>query len=118
MIPERSAAYVLAVVCIFQALRPSRMIHPQGWRSVDIRIGRLRLRATNYAASVCFEGLTGEKEEEICSSEKSICIKKFKKADAEKAVESLRAEINARQEVFGGTTFSEFRVTATKTSCE
>lgn len=74
MIPERAAAYVLAVVCVFQLLHPSRMINAQGWRRVDIRIGRLRVQATNYADSICFEGWAGKKEEGPCSLEGATLI--------------------------------------------
>jgi hypothetical protein len=81
MIPERAAAYVLAVVCVFQALHPSRMINAQGWRSIDIRIGRLRVQATNYADSVCFEGLAGKKEEGLCSLERPILILRARPRD-------------------------------------
>lgn len=72
MILERSAAYVLAVVCLFQALRPSWTITSQCWRSIDIRIGWLRVHAWNDGDSVCFEGLAGEKEQGVSSSESRI----------------------------------------------
>ena len=47
MILERAAAYVLALVCIFQAVLPSWAIRPQCWRSIDLRIGSLRIQARN-----------------------------------------------------------------------
>ena len=74
MIPERAAAYVLAVVCAFLALHPSRGINAQGWRSIDIRIGRLSVQATNNADSVCSERLVGKKEEGLCSSKRAILL--------------------------------------------
>jgi hypothetical protein len=72
MIPERAAAYVLAVVCAFQALHPSRRINAQGWRSIDIRIGRLSVQATNNTDSVCSEKLAGKEEVGSCSSKRAI----------------------------------------------
>ena len=74
MILERGAAYLLAVVCLFQALHPSRMIRPQSWRSIDVRIGGLRVQATNGTDSICFERPTGEREESICSAERRISL--------------------------------------------
>jgi hypothetical protein len=57
MIAERTAAYVLAVACVFQTLRPSWTIKPHGWRSVDVQIGRLRVHARNDDASLRLEEL-------------------------------------------------------------
>jgi hypothetical protein len=57
MFLERTAAYVLAAVCVFQTLHPSRATKPHCWRSIDLQIGRLRVQARNNAGSVCFEGL-------------------------------------------------------------
>jgi hypothetical protein len=74
MIPERAAAYVLAVVCVFQALRPSTMINAQYWRSIDIRIGWLRVQARNCSDSAYFDGLAGKKDESSCSSEGRISL--------------------------------------------
>jgi hypothetical protein len=54
MILERTAAYVLAVVCIFQALSPSWTIKPHGLRSIDVQIGRLRVQAKHNIGSVSF----------------------------------------------------------------
>lgn len=61
MIPERAAAYVLAIVCVFQALRPSWTIRPQCRRSIDVRMGWLRMQVTNHPVPVCFEGVAREK---------------------------------------------------------
>jgi hypothetical protein len=74
MILERAAAYVLAVVCVFQAVHPSWTIRPQCWRSVDLQMGWLRLQARNGADSVCFEGGAGKKVERACSSEGRIAL--------------------------------------------
>jgi hypothetical protein len=74
MIPERAAAYALAVVCAFQAIHPSRRINAQGWRSIDIRIGRLSVQATNNADSACSGRLVEKKEEGFCSSKRSILL--------------------------------------------
>jgi hypothetical protein len=49
MILERTAAYVLAVACVFQTLHPSGTIRPHGRRSIDVQIGRLRVKARNDA---------------------------------------------------------------------
>ena len=49
---ERTAAYVLAVACVFQTLLPSWTIKPHRWRSIDLQIGRLRMQVTNEADSV------------------------------------------------------------------
>jgi hypothetical protein len=57
MIPERTAAYVLAVACVFQTLRPSWPTRPHSWRSIDIQIGWLRVHARNDANSLRFEEL-------------------------------------------------------------
>lgn len=70
MILERAAPYVLAVVCIFQAIHPSWTIRPQSWRSIDLRIGRLRMQARNGAYSVCFE----RRPAGACSSERPILL--------------------------------------------
>jgi hypothetical protein len=56
MILERTAAYVLAVVCVFQTLCPSVTIRPEFCRSIDIQIGRLRMQANNEAAAFYFDG--------------------------------------------------------------
>jgi hypothetical protein len=75
MIPERAAVYVLAVVCVFfQALRPSRMISAQHWRSVDVRIGWLRVQARNCADSVYFEQSIQGRDEAPCLSEGRISL--------------------------------------------
>lgn len=70
MILERAAAYVLAAVCVFQAVRPSWTITPQTWRSIDLRIGWLRMQARNGDDSVCFEGRPAG----ACSSERPISL--------------------------------------------
>jgi hypothetical protein len=70
MILERAAAYVLAVVCVFQAVRPSWTIKPQCWRSIDLRIGWLRMQARNRADSVCFE----RQPAGACPSERPISL--------------------------------------------
>jgi hypothetical protein len=62
MIVERTAAYVLAVGCVFQTLHPSLTIKPHCWRSIDLEIGSLRVQARNDADSVCFEGLAAEQK--------------------------------------------------------
>ena len=74
MILERTAAYVLAVVCVFQAYRPSWTIRPQCWRSIDVRMGWLRVQGWSGADSVCSEGATGEREEAACSSGRRISL--------------------------------------------
>ncbi|MEG9438791.1 hypothetical protein JAO29_21835 [Edaphobacter sp. HDX4] len=51
MIPERTSAYVLAVVCVFQTLLPSWTMKPHCWRSIDLQMGRLRMQAKNEAYS-------------------------------------------------------------------
>ena len=51
MILERTAAYVLAVVCVFQTLLPSWTIKPHCCWSIDVQIGRLRMQARNEADS-------------------------------------------------------------------
>jgi hypothetical protein len=55
MILERTAAYVLAVACVFQTLHPSGTIHPHGRRSIDVHIGRLRVQARNDASWLYIE---------------------------------------------------------------
>ena len=77
MILERAAAYVLAVVCIFQAVSPSWTIRPQCWRSVDLRIGRLRMQANNGADSVCFEGRPAG----ACPSQRPISLLRGRQRD-------------------------------------
>lgn len=47
MIFERAAAYVLVLVCIFQLFHPARMSRSQSWKSIDLRIGCLRVQASN-----------------------------------------------------------------------
>ncbi len=69
MIAERAAAYLLALVCVFQALHPSR-ISPQSWQSIDLRIGWLRMQARNGADPLCFEGWPGG----ACSSQRPISL--------------------------------------------
>ena len=54
MILERAAAYVLALVCIFQAVLPSWTIRPQCWRSIDLRIGSLRIQGRKHLDSDFF----------------------------------------------------------------
>jgi len=66
MIVERTAAYVLAVACVFQTLRPSWTIKPHCWRSIDVQIGWLRVQARNDADSVCFDELAAEQK--ACAS--------------------------------------------------
>jgi hypothetical protein len=66
MILERTAAYVLAVACVFQMLRPSWNVKPYCWRSIDVQIERLRVQARNDADSVCFEELAAEQR--TCAS--------------------------------------------------
>ena len=51
MIFERTAAYVLVVLCVFQTLLPSWTIKAHHWRSIDVQIGRLRMQARNDADS-------------------------------------------------------------------
>jgi hypothetical protein len=67
MILERAAAYVLAVVCVFQAVRPSWTTRPQ-WRNIDLRIGWLQMEARNGADSICFE----RQPSRACPSDMSI----------------------------------------------
>jgi hypothetical protein len=55
MVAERIAAYVLALVCVFQTLRPFWIIKPHCWQRIDVQIGWLRVQARNDADSVCFE---------------------------------------------------------------
>jgi hypothetical protein len=66
MILERTAAYVLVIVCVFQMLLPSWIIKPHCWRSIDVQIGRLRMQARNDADSACYDEL--EAEQEACAS--------------------------------------------------
>jgi hypothetical protein len=80
MILERAAAYVLAVVCIFQAVSPSWTIRPQCWRSVDLRIGRLRMQASNAADSVCPE----RRQARAWSSERPISLLRGRQRDLER----------------------------------
>jgi hypothetical protein len=80
MILERAAAYVLAVVCILQAVCPSRTIRPQYWRSIDLRIGRLRMQARNGADSVCFERPPAG----ACSPERPISLLRVRQRDLTK----------------------------------
>lgn len=75
MILERAAAYVLAVVFLFQPLRPSWTITSQCWRSIDIRLGWLRVQARDSVDSVCFERLAGEKELGASSSERRTSLR-------------------------------------------
>jgi hypothetical protein len=51
MILERTAAYVLAVACVFQALLPAWTIKPHCWRSIELQIGGLRMQARNESDS-------------------------------------------------------------------
>jgi hypothetical protein len=74
MILERIAAYVLAVVCIFQALRPSLVITPQCCRSIDIRIGWLRVRADNQPNPIFFGEQVGKKQGMWSSEEQKISL--------------------------------------------
>lgn len=76
MILERAAAYVLAVVCLFQAAPPSWTTRPQ-WRSIDLRIGWLRMQASNDADSVCFEGQPAG----ACPSERPISLLRGRQRD-------------------------------------
>jgi hypothetical protein len=62
MIVERTAAYLLAVACVFQMLHPSGTIKSHHWRSIDVQIGWLRVQAGNAADSVCFEELVAEQK--------------------------------------------------------
>jgi hypothetical protein len=62
MIPERTAAYVLAIVCLLQTLRPSWTIKPNNRRRIDVQIGWLHVQARNDADSVCFEESAGEQK--------------------------------------------------------
>src|ERR1700744_348208 len=55
MVPDRMAAYVLAVACVFQTL-PHGAPQTRCWRNVDLRIGRFRVQAKAGVDSVCFEG--------------------------------------------------------------
>lgn len=71
MILERTAAYVLAVVCVFQTLLPSWTIRPLRWRSIDVQLGRLHLEARNEANSatrmpLLHRGLKEPKSLTIC----------------------------------------------------
>jgi hypothetical protein len=67
MIVERTAAYLLAVACVFQMLRPSGSVKPHYWRSIDVQIGSLRMQATNDADSVRFEELADKQKS--CASD-------------------------------------------------
>src|SRR5215469_11220457 len=51
MMIERTAAYLLAVACVFQMLAPSGTIKPHYWRRIDVQIGRLRIQERNEADS-------------------------------------------------------------------
>jgi len=81
MILERAAAYVLAVVFLFQPLRPSWTITSQCWRSINIHIGWLRVQARNGVNSVCFEQLAGEKEQRASSSERRTLMRRDRVRD-------------------------------------
>jgi hypothetical protein len=62
MIAERAAAYVLAVVCVFQTLHPSGRIKPHYLRNLDVQIGRLRVQATCNGDSTGFANrIAGQK---------------------------------------------------------
>jgi len=76
MILERAAAYVLALVCIFQAVRPSLTIRPQCWRSIDLRIGWFRIQLRN-PDSVSFERLPAG----ACSSQRPISLLSSRQRD-------------------------------------
>jgi hypothetical protein len=54
---ERTAAYLLAAVCVFQTLRPSWAVKPHHWRSIDVQIGSLRVKARNDPGSICVPAL-------------------------------------------------------------
>jgi|SRR5215469_16065158 len=78
MILERTAAYVLVIVCVFQSLLPSWTIKPHRWRSIDLQIGRLRVQARDDADSAARMPLLGSWQKEpkrlqICISDKG-CI--------------------------------------------
>ena len=77
MILERTAAYVLAVVCFFQTLLPSWTINPHCWRSIDVQIGRLRMQARNEVDSSCFEELAAEQK--ACASATRIPLHSWQK---------------------------------------
>jgi hypothetical protein len=77
MISERTAAYVLAVVCFFQTLHPSWTIKAHCRRSIDVQIGWLRVQARNNAASDCYQESGGEQIPHIWEKEPrrlKICI--------------------------------------------
>jgi hypothetical protein len=63
MILERTAAYVLAVACVFQTLRPSWTSKPHTLHRIDVQIGRLRVQARNDTASFSFAA-----EQKSCAS--------------------------------------------------
>jgi hypothetical protein len=56
MILERAAVYVLVVVCMFQSFRPARMSRSQSWKSIDLRIGCLRVQASTCTNLVQLKG--------------------------------------------------------------
>jgi hypothetical protein len=66
MILERTAAYVLAVACVFQSLHPSWTIKPHRLRSIDVQIGPLRVQARNGTRSMCYA--EPEAEQKSCAS--------------------------------------------------
>lgn len=75
MISERAAAYVLAILCVFQALGPAWTIRSHCRRNIDVRMGWLRVQVRKDPLQVCFEGVTSKKEEgEICSSERPTSV--------------------------------------------
>jgi hypothetical protein len=84
MILERAAMYVLAIVFAFQAASPSWTITSQCWRSIDVRIGWLRVQASNCVHSICFEAPAGEKEEGVFSSQRRISLLRGRPRDPER----------------------------------
>ena len=78
MVLERVAAYVLAAACVLQTLHPSWATKPHRWRSIDVQIGRLRVKARNNAGALCFEGFAPAQKERkklrICINDSSCMI--------------------------------------------
>ena len=62
MVLERTAAYVLVLACVIQALLPSWTIKPHCWRSIDVQIGSLHMQARNEADAACFDELAAEQK--------------------------------------------------------
>lgn len=53
MIPERTATYVLVVICVFQSFYPSSPIRWQHWQSLYVQIGSLRIQTVHDMISIC-----------------------------------------------------------------